>query len=49
VPLTLRRVEMGADKGTFYVLRIGPVASIEQATELCSALKDRKIDCLVTK
>src|SRR5262249_29816534 len=47
VPVTLRRVEMGADKGTFYVLRIGPMTTVEQATDLCSALKDRKIDCLV--
>jgi Flp pilus assembly protein TadD len=49
VPLSVHRVDLGTDKGTFYVLRIGPLATTQQAGELCSALKDRKIDCMVTK
>lgn len=49
VPLSVRRVDLGTDKGTFYVLRIGPLATTQQASDLCSALKDRKIDCMVTK
>lgn len=49
VPLSVRRVDLGADKGTYYVLRIGPLASTDQARELCSALKDRKIDCVLAK
>ena len=49
VPLSVRRVDLGTDKGVFYVLRIGPLASMEQAHDLCTALKDRKITCMVAK
>jgi Flp pilus assembly protein TadD len=49
VPLSVRRVDLGSDKGTYYVLRIGPLASMDQAHDLCAALKDRQITCVVAK
>jgi len=49
LPVTLRRVDLGAEKGVYYLLRIGPMANLAQAHDLCSALKDRKIDCIVAK
>ncbi len=49
LPLSVRRVDLGSEKGIYYLLRIGPVESVERARHLCSALKDRKIDCIVAK
>jgi hypothetical protein len=49
LPVTLRRVDLGAEKGVYYLLRVGPMESIAQAHDLCSALKDRKIDCIIAK
>ena len=49
VPLSVRRVDLGSDKGIYYVLRIGPLASMDQAHDLCAALKDRQITCVVAK
>src|SRR5579863_7258308 len=49
VPLSVRRVDLGAEKGVYYVLRIGPLADMSQARDLCTALKDRQITCVVAK
>lgn len=49
VPLSVRRVDLGAEKGVYYVLRIGPLADMNQARDLCTALKDRQITCVVAK
>lgn len=49
LPVTLRRVDLGADKGIYYLLRVGPMESTAQAHDLCKALKDRKIDCIIAK
>ena len=40
------RADLGA-KGIYYRLRIGPFESFDKSTELCNALKARKLDCLV--
>ena len=49
VPLSVRRVDLGAERGVYYVLRIGPLADMSQARDLCTALKDRQITCVVAK
>jgi cell division septation protein DedD len=49
LPVTLRRVDLGAEKGVYYLLRVGPMESLAQAHDLCSAFKDRKIDCVIAK
>ena len=38
-----------ADKGIFYRLRAGPLASAAKAGALCAELKARNLDCLVVK
>ncbi len=38
-----------ADKGIFYRLRAGPLASAAKAGALCARLKARNMDCLVVK
>ncbi len=40
------RADLGA-KGVYYRLRIGPFESFDKSTDLCNALKSRKLDCLV--
>ena len=40
------RADLGA-KGVYYRLRIGPFESFDKSTNLCNALKARKLDCLV--
>jgi len=42
------RVDL-ADKGIFYRLRAGPLASAAKAGALCARLKARNLDCLVVK
>ena len=42
------RVDL-ADKGIFYRLRAGPLASAAKAGALCQRLKARNLDCLVVK
>jgi len=49
LPVTLRRVDLGAEKGIYYLLRVGPMESTAQAHDLCAAFKDRKIDCVISK
>ena len=44
----VRRVDLGGDKGTFYQLRAGP-ATKDDAQALCTELRARDVDCLVTK
>ena len=40
------RADLG-DRGIYYRLRIGPFQSFEGSTDLCNALKERNLDCLV--
>ncbi|HCC25493.1 MAG TPA: hypothetical protein DEP85_08325, partial [Holosporales bacterium] len=43
---TIQKVDLGAEKGIFYRLRTG-VEDQKQAKQICSTLKERKVDCLV--
>ena len=42
------RADLG-ERGIYYRLRIGPFQSFESSTDLCNALKARKLDCLVIR
>ena len=44
----IRRADLGA-KGVYYRAMVGPFASADQATELCSNLKSAGASCLVQK
>ena len=44
----IRRAELG-DKGVYYRAMVGPFASIEQATELCTSLKAAGGQCIVQR
>jgi Flp pilus assembly protein TadD len=46
---SVRRVDLGAQKGIFYVLRMGPFDSTDRAHDFCTALRDRKIDCFISR
>jgi hypothetical protein len=46
--VVIRRAELG-DKGVYYRAMVGPFASIEQATELCSSLKAAGGQCVVQR
>ena len=43
------RADLGADKGIYYRLRVGPFAKGEQAKSLCAKLKARSVDCIVVR
>jgi len=45
---TIVKADLG-DKGTYYRLRVGPLADKAAAEELCSALTADKIGCIVVK
>ncbi len=42
------RADLG-EKGIYYRLRIGPFQSFQRSTDVCNALKERQLDCLVIK
>ncbi len=46
--LSVSRVELGA-KGAYYRIQAGPIADAEKATQACTALKSRKIACILVK
>lgn len=43
------RVDLGADKGIYYRLQAGPIASAPDAQSLCEQAKGRKLGCVVIK
>jgi hypothetical protein len=45
--LSIDRKDMGADKGVFFRMQAGPLASESDARGLCSRLKQRRVDCLI--
>lgn len=47
--LNVTRVDLGADKGIFYRVRVGPLADEAAAKTLCTRLKQRKQGCLVVR
>jgi cell division septation protein DedD len=47
--LQITRIDLGATRGVFYRMRVGPLASETSAKTLCERLKQRKLGCLVVK
>ncbi len=47
--LQVTRIDLGATKGVFYRLRVGPLENETTAKALCERLKQRKLGCLVVK
>ncbi len=47
--LNVIRIDLGADKGIFYRLQAGPLASEAAAKNLCEKLSIRKIGCLIVR
>ena len=45
---SVARADLG-DRGVYYRLRAGPIASEARAKSLCSALADRKVSCLIVR
>ena len=37
------------DKGIYYRLRLGPIEAADQAKNLCSQLKQRKVGCFIVR
>ena len=47
--LSVVRADLGAGKGVFYRLRVGPLKSEAVARDLCGKLAERKVPCLVVR
>ena len=47
--LQVTRIDLGATKGVFYRLRVGPLSTETAAKALCERLKQRKLGCLVVR
>ncbi len=47
--LAVTKVDLGATKGVFYRLRVGPLKAEADARTLCKALAKRKVSCLVVR
>ena len=47
--LTVTKVDLGAQKGVFYRLRVGPIKAEAEARTLCKALAKRKVSCLIVR
>jgi hypothetical protein len=47
--LTVTKVDLGATKGVFYRLRVGPLKDRPAAKALCKDLAKRKVSCLVVR
>ena len=43
----IQHADLGATKGVYFRLRVGPFPSAQSANGLCSALKERQIDCVI--
>ncbi len=49
IPLIVERRNLGAGKGVFFRMQVGPLATREAAAKLCSSLKRRKLGCIVVR
>lgn len=49
IPAQVVRADLGAEKGIYYRLRLGPVPTSEKAKSLCSQLKKRKVGCFIVR
>jgi SPOR domain len=47
--LNVQRRDLGAKKGVYYRLRVGPLANLAAARTLCSKFKKRKQGCVVVR
>jgi len=47
--LAVTKVDLGAQKGVFYRLRVGPIKAETEARTLCKALAKRKVSCLIVR
>lgn len=47
--LSVVRADLGAGKGVFYRLRVGPLKTEAVARDLCGKLAERKVPCLVVR
>jgi len=47
--LAVTKVDLGAKKGVFYRLRVGPIKAEAEARTLCKALAKRKVSCLIVR
>lgn len=48
LPQTIVKADLG-DKGIYYRLRLGPVATGENAKKICSKLKQRNVGCFIVR
>ncbi len=42
----IQRADLGAERGIYYRLRVGPLADGRAAVALCRSLRERDVDCL---
>jgi len=49
IPAKVVKADLGPDKGIYYRLRLGPVATGDAAKSLCSQLKKRKVGCFIVR
>ena len=49
VDKTIKQVDHGAERGVFFRLAVGRFDDRHAAASFCASLKDREIDCIVTK
>lgn len=45
----IQKVDLGEDQGIYYRLRTGPFESAEKVAEVCTHLKEQKVECVVVK
>jgi hypothetical protein len=49
LPSNIVKADLGAEKGIYYRLRLGPVPSSDRAKKLCADLKQRKVGCFIVR
>lgn len=49
IPVNIVRADLGPEKGIYYRLRLGPVATGDAAKSLCSQLKKKKVGCYIVR
>ncbi|SCA54932.1 hypothetical protein MTBPR1_10179 [Candidatus Terasakiella magnetica] len=49
LPANIVKADLGAQKGIYYRLRLGPVATGDKAKSLCNQLKKRKVGCFIVR
>ena len=49
IDLVLLDYDLGEEQGIYYRLRTGPFNTHEKAALVCASLKERKVECLVSR